>query len=332
MKTRTRTAFTLVELLVVIAIIGVLIALLLPAVQQAREAARRMQCSNNLKQIGLGIHNYHDTFNSLPPGGLWAYDVGWAFSTTNPAPGPNPQRGSILVHLLPFIEQGVLYDRINFRGTGNVQDQWADNPANTKRVRQVIIQAYVCPSDTAGGLTSGNNGAHNYSANFGPTNVNSTGNPSCPCSQGAALNGFRIDTKHNDRNPAGPFSRRGNKYVGKFSHTTDGLSNTIFFGEVRPGCSNHANGGWAGANNGNGLVSTLVPINTDTCNTQANAPGGDTCFAMCNWNLELGYKSLHPGGAQFLKGDGSVSFIAETVNHTTYQRLGQRDDGLVVDL
>ncbi|TWT39247.1 DUF1559 domain-containing protein [Blastopirellula retiformator] len=332
MTFRTRTAFTLVELLVVIAIIGVLIALLLPAVQQAREAARRMQCSNNLKQIGLAVHNYHDTFNTLPPGGLWAYDVAWAFSDTNPAPGPNPQRGSILVHLLPFIEQGPLFDKIDFTSATTIQNQWADSPANTKRVRDVIIQAYVCPSDTSGGVTSNNYGAHNYSGNYGPSSINAAGNPNCPCGQGAALNGFRNDTQHNESNPAGPFSRRGNRYVGNFAQTTDGLSNTIYFGEVRPECSNHANAGWAGANNGNGLAGTLTPINTDTCHTQAEAPGGDTCYAMCNWNLEFGFKSLHPGGAQFLKGDGSVSFLAETINHNTYQRLGQRDDGLVIDL
>ncbi|PQO36441.1 DUF1559 domain-containing protein [Blastopirellula marina] len=322
--------FTLVELLVVIAIIGVLIALLLPAVQQAREAARRMQCSNNLKQIGLALHNYHDTYQSLPPGGFWKHDTPW--STPTP-PSPDPERGPIHVAMLPFIEQGSLYDKINFSSNTAVHEQYVDAPANTQKVKQVTIQAYVCPSDTSGGIVPGTDrGAHNYSANYGPSGVGSTGNPNCPCSQGAAMNGFRNDTKHNESNPAGPFTRRGNKYVGKFSHTTDGLSNTIYFGEVRPQCSTHNSNGWAHSNNGNGLVNTLIPINTDTCSTLADAPGGDTCYALCNWNLEFGFRSLHPGGAQFLKGDGSVSFFPETINHTAYQRLGQRDDGLVISL
>ncbi|EAQ81828.1 DUF1559 domain-containing protein [Blastopirellula marina] len=323
-----RSGFTLVELLVVIAIIGVLIALLLPAVQQAREAARRMHCSNNLKQIGLAIHNYHDTFLSLPPGGYWAHDTPWSTATT-----PNPERGSAIVAILPFLELSTLHDRMDFTSNTSIHEQYVDSPANTKKFKQVIVSAYLCPSDTTGGVVPGTDiGCHNYSANYGPSNVSSTGNPDCLCSQGAAMNGFRIDTSHGETNPAGPFTRRGNKYIGKFSQTTDGLSNTIYFGEVRPQCSHHNSQGWAHSNNGNGLATTLIPINTDTCSTKAEAPGGDTCYSLCNWNLEFGFRSLHPGGAQFLKGDGSVSLIAETVNHDAYQRLGQRDDGRVNEL
>ena len=325
-----RRGFTLVELLVVIAIIGVLIALLLPAVQQAREAARRMQCSNNMKQLGLAIHNYHDTFNSLPPGGIWGVDVNWIHTDT-----PNPQRGSILVSLLPFIEQTALFDQLDFRSTQSLQEQWIDSPANTTKLAAAVINGYQCPSDTHGGMigTTGR-GAFNYSANQGPTGISSAGNTDggCSCAQGTAFNGFRIDSSHNESNPAGPFSRRGNKYIGKFRDTTDGLSNTIYMGEVRPGCSGHASNGWASANNGNGLVSTLVPINTDSCHEKDAAPGGDTCYAKCNWNTELGFKSLHPGGAQFLHGDGSVAFRGETIDHDAFQRLGQRDDGLPINL
>ncbi|TWT39246.1 DUF1559 domain-containing protein [Blastopirellula retiformator] len=329
MKSR-KFGFTLVELLVVIAIIGVLIALLLPAVQQAREAARRMHCSNNLKQIGLALHNYHDTFQSLPPGGYWAHDTPW--STPTP-PSPNPERGSTHVRLLPFIEQSAIYEKINFASGTSVHEQYVDAPTNSKKVKQVIVDAYVCPSDTTGGIVEGTTlAAHNYSPSFGPSGVGAAGNPSCPCSQGAAMNGFRNDTSHGEIKPAGPFTRRGNKFIGKFSSVTDGLSNTIFFGETRPGCSTHHAKGWANSNNGSGLATTLIPINTDTCHTLAEAPGGDTCYAICNWNLEFGFRSLHPGGAQFLKGDGSVSFLPETINHNTYQRLGQRDDGLVIDL
>ena len=103
----SRKAFTLVELLVVIAIIGILIALLLPAVQAAREAARRSQCTNNLKQIGIALHNYHDTFKVFPPGGLW-----YTNSTGNANWVRN--RGSMLLHILPFVEQQSLYDAFDF--------------------------------------------------------------------------------------------------------------------------------------------------------------------------------------------------------------------------
>ncbi|MBI1248502.1 DUF1559 domain-containing protein [bacterium] len=327
---RFKRGFTLVELLVVIAIIGVLIALLLPAVQQAREAARRMSCSNHLKQIGLAVHNYHDTFGTLPPGGIWAHDVPWA----NPAPpSPNPGRGGVLVCLLPYVEQSALHDKINFESNTTVSEQWVNSPTNTIKVKNVIIDIYQCPSDTHGGYVPGTQlAAHNYVASAGPTGISPTGNPNCPCALGATFNSYRIDTAHNQQNPAGPFTRYGNTFVARFRDVTDGLSNTIFFGEIRTSCSSHARNGWATSNNGQGLVGTLVPINTDSCYSKTDAPGGDTCFAYCSWNTEFGFKSWHPGGAQTLQGDGSVTFRAETINHQMFQRLGQRDDGLPINL
>ncbi|MEY2725472.1 MAG: hypothetical protein RLZZ458_1339, partial [Planctomycetota bacterium] len=101
---RRRRAFTLIELLVVIAIIAILVALLLPAVQQAREAARRTQCKNNLKQLGIALHNYHDTNNRFPPGAFW----------NNPNSGRNYQQGGLLTHLLPYVEQAVMFNQIPF--------------------------------------------------------------------------------------------------------------------------------------------------------------------------------------------------------------------------
>lgn len=320
MKFRVR-GFTLVELLVVIAIIGILIALLLPAVQAAREAARRTQCVNNMKQIGLALHNYHDTAKVFPPGGLWAFDVPWK----NP-PSPNPGRGGVLVMLLPYVEQGPLYDAIDFRSTTDVHQQFIDPPANTKRVRHTIIPAYICPSDTHQGLVPGTDrAAHNYAANYGPTGVGQ-GNPNCPCPNN--YNSFRPKPQgHGETNPTGPFTRRGNRFVCRMADVTDGLSNTIFFGEVRVDCSNHARNGWAAPNNGQGKCTTLIPINYDSCAPDVSSAGGDGCAARCNWVTEFGFKSQHPGGANFLLGDGSVRFLSETIDHNNYQLLGQRDDG-----
>jgi prepilin-type processing-associated H-X9-DG protein len=125
---------------------------------------------------------------------------------------------------------------------------------------------------------------------------------------------------------AGPFHRWLNADPCSFHDILDGLSNTIFFGEVRPGCSAHQNQGWVRNNNGQGLTGTLIPINYDSCN--ANAP--NPCNRQCNWNTELGFKSRHPGGAQFLLGDGNARFIRQTISHPLYQKLGGKADGQVV--
>jgi prepilin-type processing-associated H-X9-DG protein len=120
---------------------------------------------------------------------------------------------------------------------------------------------------------------------------------------------------------AGPFTRIG--LACKAKEITDGVSNTIFVGEVRPACSEHARAGWAMTNNGNGYCTTLIPINYDTCDDEAT----DLCHRPFNWTTEVGFKSAHPGGAQFLFGDGSVHFLGEEIDHQGYQYLGAKGDG-----
>jgi prepilin-type N-terminal cleavage/methylation domain-containing protein/prepilin-type processing-associated H-X9-DG protein len=298
-------AFTLVELLVVIAIIGILIALLLPAVQAARESSRRAHCANNLKQIGVGLHNFEGAYKHYPPGAVW-----------NSGP-PVVRKGSILVYLLPYIEQDQTYEAIDFT-LANIDT--STFPGTTTPIASTRISSYICPSDPQDELYWGT-APHNYAASRGPTEVYD--NPGCSCSHPwQALSQAPLD---NPQRFAGPFTRVGTKT--RVSDVRDGLSNTIFFGEVRPACSEHARNGWLHSNNGNGYCTTLIPINHDTCNDQAP----DACNRSCNWNTEVGFKSRHPGGAQFLLGDGSVRLLKDQIAHqTTYQYLGGKSDGQVV--
>lgn len=306
MASTTRRGFTLVELLVVIAIIGMLVALLLPAVQAAREAGRRAQCTSNLKQIGIALANYEDTFKTLPPGAFWQ-------------PSQNISRGPVLVSLLPFVEQGPLYQAFNFNSPST---DGALLPGTSETVASVPVSIYRCPSDDSAATYYGRV-PHNYSASRGPSDVFNNVNCSCP-NPWQSLSMAPLD----DPNLfAGPFTRVGAS--ARWRDVTDGLSNTIFFGEVRPRCSEHARNGWAITNDGNGYCTTLIPINFDTCNDSSPDP----CHRSCNWTTEVGFKSAHPGGAQFLLGDGSARFIHETIDHPlVYQALGAKNDGRTVQL
>lgn len=299
-----RPAFTLIELLVVIAIIGILIGLLLPAVQAAREAARRIQCTNNLKQIGLALHNFESTKQHLPAGAIW-----------NPN-GPN--RGSIFVYLLPYMELSNLYELYDLE-SANTDN--ATFPNSSTLLGSTQIAMLRCPSDSSADEYFGL-AVHNYSASRGPTALYE--NSACLCNNPwSALAESPLDAKADF---AGPFTRVGTTI--RFSQVSDGLSNTIFFGEVLPKCSEHARNGWATSNNGNGYCSTIIPINFATCNDN----GIDPCQRSCNWNTEVGFKSEHPSGAMFLLGDGAVRFVADTLDHAMYQTLGGKSDGRVAQL
>jgi prepilin-type N-terminal cleavage/methylation domain-containing protein len=302
MSAPRRSAFTLVELLVVIGIIGILVAILLPAVQATREAARKSQCQNNLKQIGLAVLNYEQTNKRLPPGGVWKPD--------------GRRGGSIYVYLLPMLEEANLYQVFNLR-SNNVDD--TRFPGTNKRVDATVIETLICPSDDREVHYSGRV-AHSYAASRGPTELWWNADSLCDFPW-ADLARAPID---DPRNFAGPFTRVGTQE--RLKAITDGLTKTIFFGEVRPKCSEHARNGWVNSNNGNGYCTTLIPINYDSCNDASPDP----CRRSNNWTTEVGFKSAHVGGAFFLFGDGSVHFISDEINHSTYQLLGAKNDGLVI--
>jgi prepilin-type N-terminal cleavage/methylation domain-containing protein len=347
-----RRAFTLVELLVVIAIIGILVALLLPAVQSAVEASRRTQCGNNLRQLGIALQAYHGAHNILPYGGWCLWE--------GPEPPPTIEsRGSMLHLILPHIEQQQIYDELFNVGNQypgfNLTDKFMEQHPQFATLRKHKISVYVCPSDDSRAVNTGNYGLSNYGGSAGPMAVSAAGNyrTPCLCPEGQTFNdlykttlaapaGFRrLLPGYTNRYAAtpGPFARIHSKvtegahrHLVNVSMVKDGLSNTIFMGERRVRCSSHALGGWAVSNNGSGLLCTTIPINYDSCGDRAFYSGTNGCRTDCNWNVELAFRSNHPGGAQFLMGDGTVHFLPDEIDGETYQRLGGIDDGRPVTI
>jgi prepilin-type N-terminal cleavage/methylation domain-containing protein len=336
-RRRSSQAFTLVELLVVIAIIGILVSLLLPAIQAAREAARKSQCSNNMKQLMLGVILFEQAKKEYPAGAYW-YD-----STPNCVKGGNPPCkdgwGTFITRILPQIEEQGLYDKIDFNMSYPAKVDFALLPDGTP-VGSVAIATIKCPSSehpepvttsefpTDPKFTTFK--LSNYCASRG--NTMQINNPACDCKEWNNYNkaigdlavpypDFTISKKF-----GGPFSR--GSWGIKAKMVTDGLSKTIFLGEVRPECSHNAARGWHYSNSGQGVASTIIPINLDTCRMEA--PPDQGCRRWCNFNTELGFKSPHPGGAHFAMGEGSVQFINELIDIFSYNRLGGKADGEVV--
>jgi prepilin-type N-terminal cleavage/methylation domain-containing protein/prepilin-type processing-associated H-X9-DG protein len=324
-----KRGFTLVELLVVIAIIGVLVALLLPAVQAAREASRRSSCQNNSKQWGLALQNYHGVHNRFPSNSQW-YPGSYVDEAGNTVVVlPKDRKGSMHVKLMPFLEEATLTDRLKF--DDDVIKQFEDN----NELRAVNVNVLRCPSDAYPPLS-------NDPPDFGPHAVTNYG-PSIGAQKTFSLNGWCPSPKGNEFNTGdvdAPLTTLKNKTSGLFARVNwaasireiiDGTTKTIAMGEVLPDCNYELiRFGWWDSQIW--YVGTAAPINYDSCHaTDPPYPKKQDCTTFFNWNTSAGFKSRHPGGANFVMADGSVHFINDDIDYHNYQRLGDRRDGEAVD-
>jgi type II secretory pathway pseudopilin PulG len=292
----------------VIAIIGILVALLLPAVQAARAAARRTHCQNNLRQIALAIHTFHEAHNTQPAYHATDDPFDWS------RPGP-----TWTMAILPFIEEQALHDSFEF--TLRLND-----PRNSRAV-QTIVSAYVCPeaqgSDSPIFTDRADAGGNNpnpalglfYPVSMGPTEpdvcnfcpAGQAGAPGNYCCQGNNY-GTRLYDEQLGASSAGMFGRFND--VRTFGQVVDGLSKTFMVGETLP--AQCAYGGAFAPNFS--LASTSIPLNTfESC----PAPPG--CHSR-----GCGFKSEHAGGAHFALGDASVHFISEGIDYRLYNHWGSR--------
>jgi prepilin-type N-terminal cleavage/methylation domain-containing protein len=296
MLRKVSRGFTIVELLVVIAVIGILVALLLPAVQQAREAARRMSCRNNLKQVTLATHNYHDTFKVFPPGSV---------HSGPPAtfPLPVPWSWGMMMLTLPFLEGGNVYDTVNM-GTLNcgaeirrLQAAGAPNPTSQ------LIPFLVCPSDPNGhkSLLSGPTGPL---PNSGDAGLLFPGNY-------LGVSGSVDDTPAGClgiANSTGMYYDLSNTH---FRDLLDGTSSTLAIGER--GIPNDLGWGW--------LICGGTECEHFISAEEGLAPGDNLPSSL---SIIQRYWSWHPGGALFSMADGSVQFLSYNIDYNTYIALSTR--------
>jgi len=296
----TRRAFTLIELLVVIAIIAVLIALLLPAVQQAREAARRTQCRNNLHQIGLALHNYHDTHRTFPMGIVITRRS--TLSSNNDTYG---QATTWLTLILPFLDESSLYNAYNM-------SLWCNNAANKNTVGRSLLQQYSCPSNPGSPSIAGGFGSTDYVGNGGSYYDSSY--PGC---------GYYMQRDQPTRG-SGILYRMT---AVRMRDIRDGTSNTLMVGE-RNSQTNRAVGdgyGWAEAYYGGN--SAVACTYGDPLAVYGRFGGPINYSPSCGWC----FRSAHEGGAFFAFADSQVRFISENIDITVYRAISSRAGNELID-
>jgi prepilin-type N-terminal cleavage/methylation domain-containing protein/prepilin-type processing-associated H-X9-DG protein len=353
-RSRPLHGFTLVELLVVIAIIGILVALLLPAVQAAREAARRISCSNNLHNIGLACHTFHDSAKHLPISisqwpedadreGKWIGPNGGKMAVTNGGPGYNAK--GWIVDILPMMEEIALGDGITdglkaYPGNFDITGPSAGYGMGAPTIRDLLGQQpswLVCASD--GSARPSNKqylepvipsrseryyvATTNYKGVIGDSVINSKGvHIASPPGDSPFPNFGSHRDCHNTADCNGLLWRGTYLRPITLQKITDGTSKTLMVGESVVEQSYHsaalfADGDWA---------SCGIPLNFFII------PADEKTVKEDNWQAARGFKSLHPGGAQFVMADGSVQFVNESINHDVYRGLSTRNGGESVTL
>ncbi|MEW4490733.1 DUF1559 domain-containing protein [Thalassoglobus sp. JC818] len=352
-KPQTRPAFTLIELLVVIAIIAILISLLLPAVQQAREAARRSQCRNNLKQIGLALHNYHDA-HSCFPAGYYSYPTRDGSGPPQAMVDPNTWDGgpgwSWATMLLPFIDQGPLYSQLDL-------NRPSYSPVNLP-VEATKLSVFLCPSASGSHdsfLVQNETGQplqiNGGGIEFGRSHyVASHGQESCWGECGASRTGEVFTNIYEGTTQVvqingdvskvadGPFYRNSRT---RFRDITDGTTNTIFLGEhssrlsdktwvgVVPGAFTHPQ--FTSPENGPDAAATLVLVHGGPSGGELDITGFPIIHPVNFPTFHVGQMySEHFGGGHVTLGDGSVRFISENIDLFTWAELSSMSEGEIV--
>jgi hypothetical protein len=320
--------------LVVIAIIGILVALLLPAIQSAREASRRANCQSNLKNLGIALQNYHDVYHVFPSNSPWwgpqKGSITCGGVTTEYEVKLKDMDGSMLLKLMPYLEQGDIYDLVNFDDENKSVINQFDDPARPE-LRSTYMAILRCPSDPFPPLSDDPDhlvphATTNYVGSIGcQKTFDRTGG--CPEPVGNFFGTGDADAicVHTKDKTSGIFARID--WSASIPEITDGLTKTIIMGEVLPDCNYELiRFGWWDSQVF--YVGTPVAINYDSCKQKFTPALCDTFF---NYNTNAGFKSKHPGGANFIMADSSVQFISENIDWELYQRLGDRRDGYVVE-
>jgi prepilin-type N-terminal cleavage/methylation domain-containing protein/prepilin-type processing-associated H-X9-DG protein len=334
---KPRSAFTLIELLVVIAIIAVLIGLLLPAIQKVREAANRMSCSNNLKQIGLAAHLYHDAYGYLPinrdgdpgygPPGFGCHGAGCDETSSS---------WSFLALLLPYLEQSNLYQSGVQSSLQAPIPQLGTPTLGASSATSVSVKTFLCPSDQAYGIqqfaeTTPNMGASGTPVLVGLTNYKGVLGSNWPYSLYGWNNGPTGGNTDGFWNGNGLFPINSWQKPIRLTDITDGTSNTFMVGEDIFD-QDAATMSWTVPDWGEGYSWAMTVDATLTCAIPPNARANGARIPWSDWGDFHGFKSQHPSGVQFAYADGSVHFISDSIALGTYYALATYNGGEIVIL